>query len=1710
MASNYEDITLLYEKAIRKVTSNISAWQEFLKCSGHNYKLPFDELLLVYEQKSSAKAVLPIEIWNRAFNRIVNRGSKGIAVFDKAIPDGRQRLKYYFDISDTHASEKLPEKSIPVWSMKPEYEKPVIEALENTFGELDSKEQFGAALMSVSEIITGDNLDDYMDDLGLNTDGSFLEELDKENLCVVYRQAVCVSVAYMLMERLGVKSEDYLELSDFVYVAEFNTKATAGALGVASFEIAKMVLDEAEKTIKALQREENKNSTFAAALERLYNQPKEKEERSENHEEYRIYDARRLQNTESGTSSSGKNDSWKIRKDAGEISEGTQKSNLYKSSDKLQVGTAPSGDRTDGSDEDAAANGRNERTGTDYGGDESKRSDELGTDDEQHQGSSRGNHSDGIDLQLEYYDRETDDSSLPFFSGDKTIRAMLRTTPHLKVGRDEIRKFYETNDNSEKRIEYIKSIFNNDYTELIIDDDRRVGYKTYQNVLHLWEGPYLSRTAQGYYEWGVISEFFDSLRIRKELYDERKPLPSMEEQVAFFDEVQAESPFVITQEIIDVELCRGSNFENGKFRIYEQFEKSLSAKENVNFLKKEYGTGGTSDIKIGLGISQDHSSKGIELSARYKDDNEKVLLKWPQIEKRIRELIHLDRYLNSKEKEMYPAWLEKRQRERTETQNVKDEVSKMFPTYSYSLGDTVYIGSTEYKILSLDGDTVRLYDFDCPLINKEMVRSEFEKKVGENPGNQHLIAEQKIQHETEIAEKAETDVEKVTREETDIIEDKVDDKEVPLESIIIDLTSQKEEDKEDLPAEEEITPSWEKRSPAKKSHVLCPFVKDADRINYKILNDELRHGSKKEKFAANLDAIKMLKFLESAGRLASEPEQKVLSGYVGWGGLSETFDEANSSWTEEYRKLKDILTEDEYERARESTLTAFYTPPVVIKSIYKALDQFGFRKGNILEPSCGTGNFMGFLPDKMDESRLYGVELDEISGRIAQQLYQKATIAVEGFEKTNLPDSFFDAAIGNVPFGDFKLADKRYDKHGFYIHDYFFAKTLDKVRAGGVICYITSKGTMDKANPAVRKYISQRAELLGAIRLPETTFTENAGTTVTADILFLQKRDKLMDMEADWVYIDSDEDGIAINRYFIDHPEMIIGRMIEKSGRFGMETACVLPDGADFQFRLLDAIERISGEIPEYEFEEKNEDIESIPADPNIRNFSYTDVNGKLYFRENSIMVSVSVSVTAENRIRKLIEIRESVRKLIELQTEDYSDGEIKKEQMHLNQLYDAFSKKYGLVNSRANNAAFSQDSSYFLLCALEVLDEEGNLKRKADMFIKRTIRAAVIEKHADTVSDALALSIAEKAKVDMAYMESVLGKSEEEIAKELSGVIFLEPEKYTQGEKVYQTADEYLAGNVRRKLSIARHLAKEEAVFLPNVEALEKVQPQDLSASEISVRLGATWIPEEYIRTFIFELLETPEYMKSQIDVKLFQATGEWNITGKSRDKTNIKAYSTYGTGRINAYKIIEYTLNLRDVKIFDYEVDREGRKIPVLNSKETAIARAKQEQIKEVFKEWIWKDVGRRQELTTLYNERFNSDRTREYDGKHIRFFGMNPEITLKPHQINAVARILYGGNTLLAHAVGAGKTFEMTAAAMESKRLGLCNKSLFVVPNHLTEQWAAEFLQLYPAANILVATRKDFEKKNRKKFCGRIATGDFDAVIIGHSQFESTTCC
>ena len=2190
MARKFDLISQLYVDTSKEVLSP-DKWAAFLRTACYNYRLRFDEQLLIYAQKPEATAVLQIDRWNRTFGRWVNRGAKGIAVFERH--DGvSQKLVHYFDISDTHAGEYS--RAIPIWTMQPEYTDDVIATLESSFGDLEDKDSLAKAIMSAANNAVEDNTPDYIRDLIAGTNDTFLEGLGEDSVTAMYKELVTNSVAYMLMTRLGIDTEMYFDDDDFRNVVNFNSDDTLNALGVASSAIAEMGLSEVSKTVLALNRQ---NRTFAENRQPEYTNDRNNE-RSFEDGRTDLHNAGRLSASQSDASRTAEGRAGTVRSDEEEVSVSSAQNPLYQSADEGQADRTLGGNRTDSAGDGGTPAQTDGSSGGRDGEAESGRSDEVDTPDEQSPALSTGDRTSGTDLRLNpeeqaqnfepvfstadtiqlignvvnfferyphlyselnlgtdrtqafvrlsytfnhaedterlldkmkaliipesasedfervykqveqrrsilavitsdkyvrgdtnfnIFDEDGELRKHPFFGVDEVVNEILATTPHLKASLDEIRGYFEGVSDIQKRTEYIRSIFNDDFTEIILADDTRVGYKTYENGLLIWKGRYPDREGQSFHRWDVVAGHFEAMRLLGMLHSVIKPLPSQDGQLQLITESAGRNnpAFSFSQELIDAALTRGSGVSEGKLRIYEQYQKSLSKSENISFLKKEYGIGGSSSAVPYTGVGEDHSGKGIELRLGYDEGSPRQMLTWNYIEKRIGELIKLDRYLNSKEKEYYPRWLERQEElraERAAERKIREalftppsEKSEPKPVefeYRYTLGASVYIGASEYEILSVDDDRVMLFDKNFPLFNKEMLRAEFDAKVKENPMNDHLkvavqpekeqetsqrdyskynplmqeyfrlkdehpdtiilyrigefleamgddaelvsqalglqLTRRMISSDEDIkmcgfpASKLETNLnmlldrghkvgisnidenhsrkfylmesdrahepiqshpvgridyinangeiensieytnptmlEKDIKEEstfdvkmavylymdtdgntmphdfidrlpnplqhfeiidqpqpqseydfllkraTEIlseysirefgtddfelpddlseinvaytttedekheltanvnlvdfrIETKIDDTVVRTEQYdslqdivenglvgmefddLIYVSDEEltpfyeehdelddvdpavirqqledagivngelvDEDKlnsdpfiqqvmadaeavadnsdlieqeltlddrkfivesvgsngdvsmrditfedtngfpifrsekvgfvrraieEQQTQQEEITPAWERQPRAKaQTFDLHPDIPMADRHTFDLKAFELEEVGKKARFRRNVEAIRVLKECEFDNRFATPEEQQVLAQYVGWGGIPEAFDENNTAWADEFTELYGLLSPEEYQSARESTLTAFYTPPVVISAIYKAMEQMGFKGGNILEPSCGIGNFIGMLPQSIENSRVYGVEIDKISAGIAQQLYQRSSIAAQPFEEAEIPDSFFDAVVGNVPFGDFSVADKRYDKNHFLIHDYFFAKSLDKLRPGGVMTLVTSKGTMDKENPAVRKYIAQRAELLGAIRLPNNTFKGNAGTEVVSDILILQKRDRIIDIEPDWVHLNTDENGIRMNSYFVEHPDMVLGDMKMVSGRFGEESTCVPYENADLAALLDEAVSNIHGEINEYEQDEELEEEDySIPADPNVRNFSYTLLDDVIYFRENSRMSPVDMSATAENRIKGLIEIRNSVRHLLELQTEDYPDSDIKAEMQRLNTLYDEYTKKYGLISSRANNMAFSRDSSYSLLSSLEVLDEGGNLERKADIFFKRTVKAHKPVTSVDTATEALAISMGEKAEVDMDYMCELTGKSEQKIYDELQGVIFLNPlyENNRYSEQKYLTADEYLSGNVREKLETAqKSAAVNPDTYSINVQALERVQPEPLTASEISVRLGATWIPPEIIQQFVFEFLGTPRYAQWKMQLHYSPYTSEWSIENKSYDNTNIKAYRTYGTDRINAYRIIEETLNLKDVRIFDYVEDEFGKRKPVLNKKETTIALQKQELIKEGFREWIWKDPQRRERLCKIYNEKFNSTRPREYDGNHITFSGMNPEIELREHQKNAVAHILYGGNTLLAHAVGAGKTFEMTAAAMESKRLGLCSKSLFVVPNHLTEQWAAEFLQLYPAANILVATKKDFETANRKRFCGRIATGDYDAIIIGHSQFE-----
>ena len=2242
MAILYKALTELYRETQRKVTAP-SEWQAFLAAACRNYRLTFDEQLLVYAQRPDATAVLEIERWNRQFGRWVNRGANGIAVFDGE-HTGKPRLKYYFDISDTHEA-RFP-RPVPIWTVREEYAPDIIETLENSFGELEHKEDLGAALLSAAKNAVEDNMPDYLSELKSLTEGSFLEELDGLNLEVEYRRAVQNSIGYMLLGRCGLDPSEYFEDEDFRDVTDFNTPQTLNALGVAAGDISQMCLSAISRTVLALQRQPKKeNRTFETQPQIQYAVTEQKTTQPERSFEYgrdHIHETGRLQPAEPAAAPGGAGSPWEIRIASEAVPQGAPQDHLHEPVDQRETLQPSGGDPAerpapDGGNRSADGEG----PGRD-GGTESQRPDEMGADDEQHPERGGGNSAGGADLQLKDEPEESaGGEQLPALLDEKQIMAVIANKDDdLKYKKQQIELFFSVHPDEQERAEYLKSAYQDRFTE-IIADGQRLGYRPQEDGLLMWEGAYLSRTKESVFSWDLVAGWTARLIDKKEYFIQTDipRLPTQEgQQMSLFDFAAFQQPArtegaaqpsvfphpALPQQVIDEALCIGSNHKHSRLIICAYFKKDKP--DNARFLAEHYGENGAGFYLNGKKYALWYNAEGIRIaegeSARR---SSAALIPWEQAAARIRELLDLGRYMPQSELDQVDRYEVNALADRLLLmfRDIEDEDKRFFPSLravydkpggfpeaaeeiagllsredglqailseyeafaaayqenpailrfrfyrplalqaqladlqreplhftaaeGYDPQWRLYISTDEIDNLLRGGKRsvdyrLAVYSFyrnhtdrkeredflkhyhgeysgygggnddvtyqlskgvsfshgsiAAPYAKVELKWSAVEKHVSAMIAQRRFLSEDDRaampQYEKhQLARNIRTFFENVPQEQphpypfgfdywdaVKVIEPQLDDPArveeihqmmVPIwkatpqgdrvyalrQQAFENLTAfrqgtftlfaehkepaapavpprvqeppQKEEAPDPYPVlaaqvlrligefdgsrmdygeddaqaveniarqlhdpaqreelyellrsfldhadpEEEIAvdvalcleqiealppaltpeqalreeiktyldeagyaasdeliedgiseyrshggkgnsqdvagfierellaeepaaeampsghgdeyrllgrlkadcdyflgaggraekhlwagnvreqiakmrelyaalpekPEWltsedidryaqrmeppyevavyhhfengfderldyqtlaeaeqasqqyvagtmegedgfaydgagiydlnerrwlrvygdfpderaieqaalaaeepqasteqaglqpKKEEPAplppkrpRRERItfttLHPEISRDQRHDFHITDDALGHGTPSEKYAANAAAIRTLKQIEAEERLATPEEQEILSRYVGWGGLADCFEETSPH----YEELKSLLYLEEYAAARASTLTAFYTPPVVIRGIYKALSQMGFTQGNILEPSCGTGNFLGLLPADMAGSKAYGVELDSISGRIAQQLYQNASVSVNGFETVQMPDSFFDVAVGNVPFGDFKVLDRRYDKHHWLIHDYFFGKALDKVRPGGVIAFVTSKGTMDKENSAVRRYLAQRADLIGAIRLPDNTFKRNAGTEVTSDVIFLQKRDHITDLEQDWVHLDTDENGIRMNRYFVQHPEMILGDMVMESTRFGPDSACKAREGDDLSQQLANAIQFLQAEIRPYELEELDEEEDrSIPADPTVKNFSYTVVDGQVYYRENSLMHPVEVSVTAENRIRGMIELRECIRRLIEYQTEGYPDEDIEAEQQKLNALYDSFTAKYGLLNSRGNKLAFSEDSSYCLLCSLEVLDEQGNLKRKADMFSKRTIRPHVAVTSVDTASEALAVSISEKARVDMDYMAELSGKSPEELEKELAGVIYRDIRCAENPEDILPsladlsryplvTADEYLSGKVRQKLRMAKAFLEvapdnQKETARRNVEALEAVQPQDLGAGEIGVRIGANWVPIEVYQQFMVELLTPNYYVRDRIKILRSEATGQWSIREKNADRSNVKANTTYGTKRMSAYHILEQTLNQRDVRVFDYIEDENGKKKPVLNKKETAIAQDRQELIKQKFAEWIWKDIDRRELLCRIYNETFNGVRPREYDGRHIRFEGMNPEISLRPHQINAIAHILYGGNTLLAHEVGAGKTYEMVAAAMEMKRLGLCTKSLIVVPNHITEQWAAEWLQLYPSANILVATKKDFETQNRKKFCSRIATGDYDAIVIGHSQFE-----
>ena len=1656
----------MYAQMADKVaTQLVGSWQEwtaFLTTAARLYKYPFHEQLMIYAQRPDATACAEYDLWNNRMGRYVRRGSKGIALVDDS--GDRPRLRYVFDISDTGTR---PNSRTPwLWQLEEQHIGPVSAMLERNYG--IAGDDLAQQLTDVAGKLASEYWDEHQQDFRYIVDGSFLEEYDDLNVAVQFKSAATVSIAYALMSRCGLEPERYFQHEDFMSIFDFNTPATVGALGAAVSQINQQVLRQIGVTIQNYEREHLA-------------------ERSITHgEQPDLHEERRLPDSRPEPERAAEEAPGQVRQDAESIPEGTPSPDLQPSADEREAVPAPAGDRGDGEQPSGADDAPAGGVGGRDGGAESPRSDALGGPDEHLQGTGRGDSDGGAYQQLtlnlflseaeqiQRIDEAENVQTSSAFSFAQEQPQPQAADQEAEAAKPTLRELHE---------KYKPIVL-----EAVSQDIRyrnACGHSDYENAMIECNAA-VRRAILDSQDIDLIRLFSDVPEFRQRLHREvaDETYPKLHE---------------LLRPLSDNDIDRAIQAWNGK----------IESKHAVVRYMKDHAR--EKDTAAWLAHEFDGGEGKTPLAIRPESPNG-MALPWPKVQRRIAQLIKEERFYTQVEKDnlddvdpiairetlaqrgivdgqvVDPEKLDRDpfvQRVMADARRIAAEETSEQPTPPdlsgqpiTRAGDTITIGN---------GDTVHEIDITVSDEEYEAIRQTIPDEKADDPSAP-------IYHvgDTVYLENQEYRI-------TELREDARNEATTDPQPLNPETVDQEHTE----PSAETLRSGSEQTGGPETPPQPAPG-------NFRIMDDNLGTGGPKEKFWRNIKAIATLKQIEQENRHATLEEQHLLSQYVGWGGIPDVFDPQKPAWTAEYSELKELLTPEEYAAARGSTLNAHYTSPTVIRAIYEAVGHMGFKTGNILEPSCGVGNFFGMLPESMAGSKLYGVELDSISGRIARQLYPKADITVAGFETTDRRD-FYDLAIGNVPFGQYQVNDKAYNKLGFNIHNYFFAKALDQVRPGGIVAFVTSRYTMDAKDSTVRRYLAQRAELLGAIRLPNTAFKANAGTEVVSDIIFLQRRGRPLDIVQEWTQTGQTEDGFAINRYFLDHPEMVLGRQEPESTAHGMDYTVNPIEGLELADQLHDAVKYIRGTYQEAELPELGEDEAidtSIPADPNVKNYSYTVVDGDVYYRENSRMVRPNLNATAEARVKGLVGLRECVQQLIDLQMDAATpDSDIREKQAELNRLYDDFSAKYGLINDRANRLAFADDSSYYLLCALEIVDEDGKLERKADMFTQRTIKPHEAVTTVDTASEALAVSIAEKARVDMEYMEQLTGKTGDELVSELQGVIFRVPGQVEKdGTPHYVTADEYLSGNVRRKLRQAQRAAQQDPAFVINVEALTAAQPKDLDASEIEVRLGATWIDKKYIQQFMYETFNTPYYLQRAIQVNYAAYTAEWQVTGKSSVSENdVAAYTTYGTSRANAYKILEDSLNLRDVRIYDTVEDADGKERRVLNARETTLAAQKQQAIRDAFKDWIWRNPERRRALVHQYNEEMNSTRPREYDGSHITFGGMNPSITLRDHQLGAIAHILYGGNTLLAHEVGAGKTFEMVAAAMEAKRLGLCQKSLFVVPNHLTEQWASEFLRLYPSAKILVTTKKDFETHNRKKFCAKIATGDYDAVIIGHSQFE-----
>ena len=1832
--SKLQDIRNLVQEHAVSVSSSPGDWMDYMDTASRLYRYSFSDQLLIHAQRPDATACASLELWNEKMLRWVNRGARGIALFDETWQN--TKLRYVFDISDTHmvAGGRSPY----LWKMQEHQREEILTHLAEVYA-LEEKDAatLQDALMAVAREMVNDNLEEYLDGLEYAVEGTYLEDLDEVTIRSDFRQLATDSVYYLLSRRCGLDPMELLEEEDFMHITDYNHLSVLTFLGNAASQLSESILIDIGKTVHKISLEEarkevensnerNYNNFTTLIRETKYQDAETKKEENIENEGGTDYgidisSQGRLPVSESDRRR-GRSDDREIWDAAEDISERTQEQPLSEPVPDREAEQPSGTDRESSTGENGQPDG--EITGEESGTGQGSRSDGMDSTHERTDGNSGREHLDGIGIQLVEDTREDGLSkaeeeiasalSLPeyptadeqrrqiekraaaLYAGEipipeEVVDEILRTGGNRKASQLRIIHNFMSEQTPEEYTEFVKreyrkggkgfQIDGNEYSvwfdetgmqiavghtvtdhildkaflswedvsgrihqlldqgeyapQSVLDAARSNAVKEHAQALAYMKGDMAEGVAEIVFDeedlphlrsiypeitdyleekledpqW--LSELNERLDALAEAYEENhsimrfhhyNPINISKQFQKFADEVipyQAregfawkEHPMFITQDEIDAYLAGGGAYSQGRLRTYSFYLLHEDERSRTGFIKEQYGIGGSSHALSGADDSHaNYDRKGLFLArGAYGNPYTSILLSWNKVANRVDYLIKNDQFLQAEDYARMPEY------EREQMANkvlrfydrLPEEIDRPFTDdFFWEKPGKEMVAvlenpeQTEELLQKMDAALAALpLDFEAYGTNYQQ-KTEFLSELHQYAEGTYTI------FPTPEAEPSFAGLSGHQMTMFDFLDTKA-----VTEPTVVDMSDVEEIEEEEVTAKEDIPESQEQEKAVLEPH------------NFRIQDNDLGAGGPKAKYKANMEAIHLLQTLEKEERLATPEEQEILSRYVGWGGIPQAFEENNSSWANEYLELKNTLSPEEYSAARASTLNAFYTSPTVIRSMYEALENMGLKQGNILEPSCGVGNFMGLLPESMGKANMYGVELDPVSGRIAKQLYQKNKIAVQGFEETSYPDSFFDCVIGNVPFGAYQVSDRRYDRHHFMIHDYFIAKSLDLVRPGGVVAVVTSSGTMDKQNPAVRQYIANRAELLGAIRLPNNAFQRNANTSVVSDILFFQKRDRASIEEPEWLNLKEIPEGYSVNAYFAEHPEMVLGEFTTESTQYGKQEVTVKPkEGITLEEQLKEAIRNIHGTITELELSdtELEEDVVSIPADPDVKNFSFTVVNEEVYYRENSVMNRMELPAMTAERVKGMVKIRDVTNELIQCQMEEGSNEQITKLQGKLNEEYDTFTAKYGLLSSNANKRAFSQDSSYCLLTSLEFLDDKGELKRKADIFTKRTIRRAETVTSVDTASEALAVSIGERAGVDLSYMVQLSGKTEAELTEELAGVIFKNP----ISEK-WEPSDEYLSGNVREKLQIAKQFAEDHPEYQVNVQYLEQVQPKDLDASEIEARLGATWISEDYITRFMAETFHTPRYyVGSKVKVQYAEVTGQWNVMGKNVDSYgNALVTSTYGTQRANAYRLLEDALNLRDTKIYDTVQDAEGEHRE-LNRKETMLAQQKQELIKEEFKEWIFKDLHRREDLCKIYNERFNSIRPREYDGSHIQFVGMNPEITLMPHQKNAVAHVLYGNNTLLAHCVGAGKTFQMIAAGMESKRLGLSQKNLYVVPNHLTEQWGSDFLRLYPGANILVATKKDFEPANRKRFCSRIATGDYDAVIIGHTQFE-----